>query len=174
MPENKIIKFPHKEAAGATEDNGFSSNVSNIVYTYSKYPHLRSFCFSRFYSIYNKLDLSVENMRDLVFGAMRSQEMKTIDAKLTYVLIRNRFDPTDMLEHNTKILGYMIEGKDCDIYYNKSTRDIEIRIPKNIDRINEDRFEYIATKISQAIDRSVRNEISRIDFLELLRGKKQD
>ena len=100
--------------------------------------------------------------------------MKAVDAELTYALIRNRFDPADMLEHNTKILGYRIEGKDCDIYYNKSTRDIEIRIPKSIDRINEDRLADIATKISQAIDRAVRNEISRIEFLELLRGKRQD
>ena len=104
---------------------------------------------------------------------VRSEPTVHKEARLTYVLIRNRFDPKDILEPNAKILGYVIEGKYCNIYYNRSTRDIEIRIPRGVVGV-DDRYINITRKISRVIDRAVRNEISRIEFLELLRSRSQD
>ena len=171
MDEKNIIKF--KQNRVRSEPTVHKEAFPNVVYTYPEYPYPQSFCFSRVYSLRNKLDISTEGVRDLVLRAMRDQEMKTIDARLTYVLIRNRFDPKDILEPNAKILGYVIEGKYCNIYYNRSTRDIEIRIPRGVVGV-DDRYINITRKISRVIDRAVRNEISRIEFLELLRSRSQD
>ncbi len=173
MPEEKIINFPYDRVA-STKRLDSKEYSSNVVDTCSKDTYPPSFCISKFYSVNNKFDVSVEKMRDLVLRAMRNQEMRTFDTRLAYALIRNRFDPEEMSKSNIKILGYLIDGKRCDIYYNRISGDIEIRVSRGIGSAEEDRSADIGTKISRSIDRVVRSEISRIEFLELLRSRSQD
>jgi hypothetical protein len=175
MPGDKIINFPYRKAPGESTSN-VEGKPSNVVYTHSEHPDLQPFCFSKFYSVHNKLNASTENIRDLILIAMRRRDMEAaFNIKLTYALIRNRFDPGEILQHNTRILGYLIEGESCNIYYNNITRSIEIRIPKDSNRVDEYKLaEDRAVKISQSIDLEVRSEISRIEFLESLRSRSQD